>query len=67
MYIEEISSQHYVGEKLKVFTTWEGDKRWQDVTISAIFPFFAEVYNGKYRWCIHWHTFLDFKQVICGG
>lgn len=64
MTYSDIADNHYVGERFKVFTKWEGDKRWQEVKIISKFPYYALVSNGIYSFSIHWQTFLETERVV---
>lgn len=70
---EQISASHYIGERLKVYTEWEGDKRWQEVVIMDKFPTYAMVaklnenHDIIYQFCLNWQTFLETDKVMLGG
>lgn len=73
MRYSDIASQHYIGERFKAFTEWEGKSEWHDVYIEEMHRCYAKVAidttedKKKYSWCIHWSDFLDPQRVIYGG
>ncbi len=62
--LQKIADSHYIGERIKAFTNWEGDKRWQEVVIVDKHPTFATVTNGNYQFCLHWQSFNDTELVM---